>query len=72
MSILAVRKGWAMEKGLCYGAMGVAAVMGLVFLLDLIAGFPFGGSPFMIGDILGFLASGIVFYLGFNAFKDLK
>ena len=61
-----------MEKGLCYGAMGVAAVMALMFLLDLVAGFPFGGSPFMIGDVLGLLASLIVGYLGFSASKEVK
>jgi hypothetical protein len=60
-----------MEKGLCYGAMGVAAVMALIFVLDMAAGFPFGGSPFFLGDLLGLLASLIVLYLGFNASRDL-
>jgi hypothetical protein len=61
-----------MEKGLCYATLAVAAVMALVFVADLAAGIPFGGNDFMIGDILGFLASLIVGYLGFNALKDLK
>jgi hypothetical protein len=61
-----------MEKGLCYGALGVAALMLVVFLLDLVAGFPFGGSPFMVLDILGILSAGIIGYLAFNASKDLK
>lgn len=62
-----------MEKNLCYGALGVAAVMFLMFLLDLIVGLPFGGgSAFMLADILGLLASGVVAYLGFNALKDVK
>jgi hypothetical protein len=61
-----------MEKGLCYGALGVAALMLVVFLLDLVAGFPFGGSPFMVLDILGIVAAGVVAYLAFNAAKDLK
>jgi hypothetical protein len=61
-----------MEKGLCYGALGVAALMLVVFLLDLVAGFPFGGSPFMLLDILGILSAGVVGYLAFNASKDLK
>jgi hypothetical protein len=61
-----------MEKGLCYGALGVAALMLVVFLLDIIAGFPFGGSPFMMLDILGILSAGAVGYLAFNASKDLK
>ncbi|MBN9522918.1 hypothetical protein J0H58_31125 [bacterium] len=61
-----------MEKGLCYGALGVAGLMLVVFLLDLVAGFPFGGSPFMLLDILGILAAGAIGYLAFNASRDLK
>ncbi|MFO0799372.1 MAG: hypothetical protein U0804_18035 [Gemmataceae bacterium] len=61
-----------MEKGLCYGALGVAALMLVVFLLDLVAGFPFGGSPFMLLDILGIVSAGIIGYLAFNASQDLK
>ena len=61
-----------MEKGLTYGALGVAALMCLIFLLDLVIGVPFGGAAFMTVDIFGLLASGIVAYLAFNASKDLK
>lgn len=61
-----------MEKWLCYGTLAVAAVMALVFVLDLAIGMPFGGNAFMTGDILGFLASLIVAYLGYNSMKDLK
>jgi hypothetical protein len=69
------RKGPAMEKGLCYGALGVGALMALIFLLDLFVGFPFGGgasNPFKTADVFGFLASAIVVYLGWNASRDLK
>ncbi len=70
-------KGWEMEKYMCYGALGVAAVMGLLFLLDLVIGFPFRGSapgsnPFLLTDIFGLLAAAAVGYLGFNALRDLK
>jgi hypothetical protein len=61
-----------MEKGLCYGALGIAAVMLLIFVLDLVAGVPFGGSPFAVVDVFGLLASGIVGYLAWNASRDLK
>jgi hypothetical protein len=61
-----------MEKYMCYGALGVAAVMFLLFLLDLIAGFPFGGGSFMLADIFGLLASAVVAYLAYNASRDLK
>jgi hypothetical protein len=65
-----------MEKWMCFAALGVAAVMLIVFLLDLLMGIPFGGSsgsnPFQIFDIFGILASLLVGYLGFNALRDVK
>ena len=61
-----------MEKGLCYGALGIAALMLVVFLLDLVAGFPFGGSPFSVVDVFGIITSGVVGYLAWNASRDLK
>ena len=65
-----------MEKWMCFATLGVAAIMMLVFLLDLIVGIPFGGSsgsnPFQIFDIFGIFASLVVAYLGFNALRDVK
>jgi len=61
-----------MEKVMCYGALGVAGLMALLFLVDVIAGYPFGRGPFIAFDILGLHAAGITGYLGFNAMKDLK
>jgi hypothetical protein len=63
---------------MCYGALGIGVLMSLIFLLDLIVGFPFGraggdtGNPFVVADVLGLLSSGIVAYLGWNAARDLK
>lgn len=57
---------------MCYGALGVAALMLLLFLLDLVAGFPFGGGSFVVPDILGILASGVVGYLGYSALQEVK
>jgi uncharacterized membrane protein YuzA (DUF378 family) len=61
-----------MEKYLCYGALGVAGVMAVLFLVDIVAQMPFGGGPFVVADVLGLISSGMVGYLGFNASKDLK
>ncbi len=66
------RKGRAMDKALCFGALGAGALMFLIFLLDLLFEFPFGRGPFLAVDILGVLASGVVAYLGWNASRDLK
>ena len=64
-----------MEKGLCYGALGASALMLLIFLLDMFVGI-FGagkdGNPFIAMDVFGVLASGIVGYLAFNTFRELK
>ncbi len=71
-SAVALWKGPVMDRILCFGSLGVAILMLLIFLLDLIVGVPFGGGPFTTVDVLGFLASGIVAYLAWNASKDLK
>lgn len=60
-----------MEKWMCYAALGIAALMLLVFLADLFSGSVFG-EPFAVVDVFGVLASGIVAYLGYNALKDVK
>jgi hypothetical protein len=60
-----------MEKWLCWGSIGVAGLMLLLFLLDIIFSFPFGGlSPTV--DVFGILASGLVLFLGWDALRDLR
>ena len=63
-------KGWSMEKWLCWGSMGVAGLLALFFLLDIIFHFPFGGISPVI-DVFCILASGLVFYLGFDAYREI-
>jgi hypothetical protein len=63
-------KGSSMEKWLCWGSIGVAGLLLLLFLLDLFTGFPFQGiSPTV--DIIGAICCAILIYLGWNALKDL-
>jgi len=64
-------KGIFMEKWLCYGSMGVAGLLLLLFILDAALGFPFGRSS-MVVDIVGILASALVLYLGYDASRDLR
>jgi len=64
-------KGWSMEKWLCWVSMGVAGLLVLLFLLDMIIGFPFGGIHPSI-NIVCMLASALVLYLAYDAFRDLR
>lgn len=59
-----------MDKWLCWGSMGVAGFLLLLFLLDMLLSFPFGGVSTFV-DILGILASGLVLYLAWDASRDL-
>ncbi|MFQ3652237.1 MAG: hypothetical protein SNJ75_18120 [Gemmataceae bacterium] len=64
-------KGLFMEKWLCLGSMGVAGLLVLLFLLDILAAFPFGRLSVMV-DVFGILIAGLVGYLAWDAFKDLR
>lgn len=59
-----------MEKWFCFGSMGTAGLVFVLFLLDLVVGSPFGGTS-MVLDILGLISAGVVFFLGFDASRDL-
>lgn len=65
-----------MEKGLCYGALGIAALMLVVFLLDLVGLHIFGASkeenPFTVVDVFGILASAAVGYTAWSASREMK
>jgi hypothetical protein len=61
-----------MDKALCYGALGIAVLLFLMFLIDLVAKVPFGGGPFTTVDVFGVIASGVVAYLAFSASRELK
>ena len=64
-------KGLFMEKWLCFGSMGVAGLLLLLFLLDMVVAIPFGRISIAV-DVFGILASGVVLYLAYDAFKDLR
>jgi hypothetical protein len=59
-----------MEKWFCLSAMGIAGLLLALFMLDIALGIPFGKSN-MTTDVCGIVASGLVVYLGFDAFRDL-
>ena len=64
-------KGLSMEKWLCWGSMGVAGILFVLFLLDLLTGFPFSGVNATV-DIFSMIASAIVLYLAWDASRDLQ
>jgi hypothetical protein len=75
--MLAVR-GSSMEKWFCWGSVGVAGLLLLLFVLDLILSIsgmltaaPFGGLSWTI-DVLGAIACGLLLYLAIDAMKDMK
>ena len=71
-SSISVGKGAAMEKKLCIASMVVAGLLLLAFLVDFIAGIPFGGrESFFLIDIVGVIVGGLLLYLSWNALRDL-
>lgn len=60
-----------MEKWLCWGSLGVAGLLTLLFLLDIIIGFPFGGIGIVI-DIIGIVACGLTGYLAWESFREIR
>ncbi|MFN4261850.1 MAG: hypothetical protein ACK4RK_21425 [Gemmataceae bacterium] len=70
-------KGLAMEKWLCFGSMGVGFILLVLFALDLIMGMasasflPFSGMSTVL-DIILILASGLLIYLGWDAYRDIR
>ena len=60
-----------MEKWLCWGSLGVAGILLLLFLLDMILGIPFGRIGFLV-DGIGVIACGLVGYLAWESFKELR
>ena len=59
-----------MDKWLCWASMGVAGLLLLLFILDIVLGIPFGGFVFPV-DVFGVIASGLVLYLAWDASRDL-
>jgi hypothetical protein len=68
-----------MDKRLCWGTMSVAGLLLLLFLIDLVFHFampmasflPFGGISVVI-DVIVIIGSGIVLYLAWDAYRDVR
>jgi hypothetical protein len=64
-------KGLSMEKWLCWSSMGVAGLLLLLFILDLVVKIPFGGISATV-DVISILASALVLYLAWDAMRELR
>jgi hypothetical protein len=58
-------------KKLCYGVLGVAAFMTLLFLLDIFLGIPFAGASIVL-DIFGILGGAVVAYLAWDTAREFR
>jgi hypothetical protein len=56
-------------KRMLFGSMGVAIVVGILSIVDIATGFPFGGQTVL--DIMFLLSAGLVGYMGFDTYKEL-
>lgn len=58
-------------KKICYGVLGVAGFMTLLFLLDLFLTFPFARASVTL-DIFGILAGALVAYLAWDTAREIR
>jgi len=58
------------KKILCMSGLGIAGILGLLFLLDLAIGIPFGRSD-ITTDILIVMAAGLLIWQGVETWLEL-
>ena len=59
-----------MTKNVIIGSIGIAGVVALLAILDLIVGFPFQGQ--MLMDIMFLVGAAMVGYMGWDSYRDLR
>lgn len=74
---LARAGGSSMEKALCWGTLGVTALLVLLFLLDFIMILGGGGMWPLNGasgtlDVFAILAGGIIIYICIDTLREIK
>lgn len=60
-----------MDKWLCLGSLALSLVMLVLFACDLFIKRPFGGISVTV-DVLGLIASLLLGYIAFDAFRELR
>jgi hypothetical protein len=67
----AIRDAGPMGKAMSIAGMVIGALVGVMFALDAVIGFPFGGREGMMLPDIGLALCGLmVAYLGWNAFRE--
>lgn len=61
-----------MAKAMSIAGMVIGGFVALLFVFDLALGVPFGGQAGLVPNLGLALCGGIVAYLGWNAFRELK
>lgn len=61
-----------MEKWMCWGAIGAAGLMLVLFVLDFVFGFPFSGASKWGLDLFGILASAAIIFLAVDTLREFK
>jgi hypothetical protein len=56
-------------KKMLIGSIGVSAVVGILAIVDVAMGTPFGGQTML--DIMFVLAAGLIGYLGFDTYREM-
>ena len=57
-------------RNIVFGSLGVAALMAVAAILDIVVGMPVGGQ--MVWDIMLILAAGLVIYMGIDCLKGIR
>lgn len=60
------------SKNLVIGSMAAAGVVAIAAICDLVIGVPFGGTQTKLMDILFIICAGIVGYLAWSSYQELK
>lgn len=60
------------SKNMVIGSMVAAAIVAAAAICDFFIGIPFGGTHTKMMDILFIICAGIVGYLGWSSYKELK
>ena len=60
-----------MAKWLCWGSLGISGILLIIFALDMFTDIPFGGIGAIV-NVIGILGCGLVGYLAWDTFREIR